>query len=44
VDLTSRDRFLTLVTVASPNKTVPEGLNQEHGDWCLFGTPRLILE
>lgn len=44
VDLAGGDRFLTLVTVASPNKTVPEGLNLEHGDWCLFGNPRLVLK
>ncbi len=44
VDLSGKDRFLTLATVASPNKKTPEGLNIEHGDWCLFGNPRLILE
>jgi hypothetical protein len=44
VDLNGSDRFLTLVTVASPNKIVPEGLNMEHGDWCLFGNPNLVLE
>lgn len=44
VDLSGKDRFLTLATAASPNKKTPEGLNIEHGDWCLFGNPRLILE
>lgn len=44
IELQDGDRFLTLVTATSPDKKVPESYNIEHGDWCLFGTPVLVLE
>jgi hypothetical protein len=42
--LEPQDRFLTLAAVTHPGKQVPAGYNQEHGDWCLFGAPVLMLE
>lgn len=44
VELGPKDRFLTLAAVTHPGKQVPAGLNQEHGDWCLFGNPVLVLK
>jgi hypothetical protein len=44
VNLEQRDRFLTLVSVTHPGKQLPAGLNQEHGDWTLFGRPVLVLQ
>jgi hypothetical protein len=44
IPLEPQDRFLTLAAVTHPGKQVPAGYNQEHGDWCLFGAPVLMLE
>lgn len=44
IELREEDRFLTLVTATSEGKQVPESYNAEHGDWCLFAEPVLILE
>lgn len=44
VQLHDGDRFLTLMTTISSEKELPEKYNREHGDWCLFGEPVLVLE
>ncbi|MEJ5260104.1 MAG: hypothetical protein WHS88_07945 [Anaerohalosphaeraceae bacterium] len=44
VELRPQDRFLTLAATTHPGKQVPAGFNEEHGDWCLFGAPVLVLE
>ena len=44
VELHEDEQFLTLVTTQGSDRALPEGFNQEHGDWCLFGKPTLVLE